>query len=474
LGNQTVVPVDAPQGLLYEWWSVFWDVFSAGNPGKAGEPTADAQAYIEVCFIIVAVSASQTEDGCLTLFQAQVRNKLLQQQQQQHALGMGRPGQPMTAQMAHAIRQASAQSQGGFVHPNGVTGYPQGMTPQQQQYLQHQQLLAQQQQQQQQQQNASIARPASAAPQLQQPGQGHTALQQRYMSQQQSQSPASPAMTARSGVMASQLPSRQQSLPVGADGAQQNGQYYPPGTVQHMQQQQANAQQQQQQQSTQTAPSPHLGAQQMQQQKMLAARNPNGSANRATTPLQQQQMQPGQAGYPQAGPGPMQGQVPATPQTMQLQAEQRARLAAQQQQAQQQIPNAQQQQFMQQQQQQQQRHLQAQQQQQQQQQAAQQAQNQQAMQMQMDARFQMFGYGSINIPLMVQALSACNMESRSTENMSPVERVSVRVMHGKRDVLADSDFVRRIDSSIPITPFSCVMPRLRVPWPRIRVSNRAA
>lgn len=48
LGNQTVVPVDAPQGLLYEWWSVFWDVFSAGNPGKAGQPTADAQAYIEV------------------------------------------------------------------------------------------------------------------------------------------------------------------------------------------------------------------------------------------------------------------------------------------------------------------------------------------------------------------------------------------------------------------------------------------
>jgi hypothetical protein len=324
---------------------------------------------------------------------------------------MGRSGQAMTAQMAHAIRQASAQSQGGFVHPNGVTGYSQGMTPQQQQYFQHQQLLAQQQQQ----QNASITRPASAA-QLQQPGQGPTALQQRYMSQQQSQSPASPAMTARSGVIASQLPSRQQSVPVGAEGAQQNGQYYPPGTVQHMQQQQANAHQQQ---SAQTAPSPNLGAQQMQQQKMLAARNPNGAVIHANTPLQQQQMQPGQPGYPQTGPGPMQGQVPATPQTMQLQAEQRARLAVQQQQAQQQLPNSQQQQYLQQQQQ---RHLQAQQQQQQ---AAQQAQNQQAMQMQMDARFHMFGYGSINIPLMVQALNACNMESRSTENMSTVERVGL-------------------------------------------------
>jgi len=92
---------------------------------------------------------------------------------------------------------------------------------------------------------------------------------------------------------------------------------------------------------------------------------------------------------------------------MQLQAEQRARLAAQQQQAQQQHPGAHQQQFLQQ-------HQQA---------AQQHAQNQQAMQRQMDARFASFGYGSINIPLMIQALSATNMESRNPENMSQIERV---------------------------------------------------
>jgi hypothetical protein len=306
---------------------------------------------------------------------------------------MGRPGQPMTAQMTQALRQASTTSQGGFAHPNGhgAAGYPQGMTPQQQ-YLHQQQLLAQHQQQ-----NAGIARPASAAPQMQQPGQGPSTMQQRYMAQQ-SQSPASPAMTARSGVIASQLPSRQQSVPVGVEGNQQNGHYFPPGSVQHMQQQQGQAQQ-----NAQVAPSPHLGTQQLQQQKMLVARNPNGAGARATTPLQQS----GQPGYPQPGPGPMQSQVPPTPQTMQLQAEQRARLAAQQQQAQQQHPGAHQQQFLQQ-------HQQA---------AQQHAQNQQAMQRQMDARFASFGYGSINIPLMIQALSATNMESRNPENMSQIERV---------------------------------------------------
>jgi hypothetical protein len=335
-----------------------------------------------------------------------VRNKVLQQQQQQHALGMGRPGQPMTAQMAQAMRQASAHAQGGFVHPNGVTGYPQGMTPQQQQYLQHQHLMAAQQQQ-----NAAIARPASAAPQAQQQNAGLQNMQQRYMPQQ-SQSPASPAMTARSGVIPSQLPSRQQSVPVGIDGSHMNGHFFMPGSVQHGQQQQQQQPAQVQQQNAQIAPSPHLGAQQLQQQKMLVTRNPNGVAARATTPLQQQ-TQAGQPGYPQPGPGPMQSQVPPTPQTMQLQAEQRARLVAQQQhaQAQQQHPNMPQRQFLQQQ---------------QQQATLQHAQNQQAMQRQMDQRFASFGYPTINIQLMAQALSATNMEQRNPENMSQIERVSLR------------------------------------------------
>jgi hypothetical protein len=329
---------------------------------------------------------------------------MVQQQQQQAAVGMGRPGQAMSAQMAQAFRQASAQQHAGFIHPN----FPQGMTPQQQQQLiqqhqQHQQqLLAQHQHQ----QSLGIARPASAAPQIQQPGQAQAALQQRYIAQQ-SQSPASPAMTARSGgMMSANLPTRQQSLPVGVEGQQLNGQFFPTGSMQHVQHQQAQAQQQ----LGQTVPSPHLNAQQMQQQKMLMARNANGTAMRATTPLQH-----GQAGFAQLGPGPMQGQVPQTPQTMQLQTEQRARLVAvaqQQQQAQQQLPTAQQHQLMQQQQQ-------------QQQQQHQHAQQQQQMQRQMDVQYAGLGLGPINLPAMMQALGACNLESRNPENMNAAERVSL-------------------------------------------------
>jgi hypothetical protein len=39
---------------------VFWDVFSAGNPGKAGQPTADAQAYIEAS-LTKCLEGSKTE-----------------------------------------------------------------------------------------------------------------------------------------------------------------------------------------------------------------------------------------------------------------------------------------------------------------------------------------------------------------------------------------------------------------------------
>ncbi|EJD48113.1 hypothetical protein AURDEDRAFT_113017 [Auricularia subglabra TFB-10046 SS5] len=37
-------PIDAPQGLLYEWWVVFWEIFQAKS-SKAGK--ADAAAYVD-------------------------------------------------------------------------------------------------------------------------------------------------------------------------------------------------------------------------------------------------------------------------------------------------------------------------------------------------------------------------------------------------------------------------------------------
>ncbi|PHT56668.1 hypothetical protein CQW23_05154 [Capsicum baccatum] len=37
------VAIDAPGGLLFEWWSVFWDIFIA----QTNEKHSEAAAYIE-------------------------------------------------------------------------------------------------------------------------------------------------------------------------------------------------------------------------------------------------------------------------------------------------------------------------------------------------------------------------------------------------------------------------------------------
>lgn len=39
--------IDAPGGFLFEWWSVFWDIFIARTNEKHSEAAA---AYIEVAF----------------------------------------------------------------------------------------------------------------------------------------------------------------------------------------------------------------------------------------------------------------------------------------------------------------------------------------------------------------------------------------------------------------------------------------
>ena len=39
------VPIDAREGFLYEWWTVFWDIFSA-RANKAGSP--EALAYVDI------------------------------------------------------------------------------------------------------------------------------------------------------------------------------------------------------------------------------------------------------------------------------------------------------------------------------------------------------------------------------------------------------------------------------------------
>lgn len=41
-----VTAIDAPGGFLFEWWSVFWDIFIARTNEKHSEVAA---SYIEVC-----------------------------------------------------------------------------------------------------------------------------------------------------------------------------------------------------------------------------------------------------------------------------------------------------------------------------------------------------------------------------------------------------------------------------------------
>lgn len=43
------VPIDAPQGLLFEWWAVFWEVFTARSAGIAQQSQLhpDARAYVQ-------------------------------------------------------------------------------------------------------------------------------------------------------------------------------------------------------------------------------------------------------------------------------------------------------------------------------------------------------------------------------------------------------------------------------------------
>lgn len=45
--------IDAPGGFLFEWWSVFWDIFIARTNEKHSEVAA---SYIEVWFDFISLS----------------------------------------------------------------------------------------------------------------------------------------------------------------------------------------------------------------------------------------------------------------------------------------------------------------------------------------------------------------------------------------------------------------------------------
>ncbi|XP_065850802.1 transcriptional corepressor LEUNIG-like isoform X2 [Euphorbia lathyris] len=100
------VAIDAPGGFLFEWWSVFWDIFIARTNEKHSEAAA---SYIET---------------------QMVKARELQQQQQQHQQ-QPKPQQNQQMQMQQLLLQRHAQQQqqqqqlqqrrDGNQHPNGTT-----------------------------------------------------------------------------------------------------------------------------------------------------------------------------------------------------------------------------------------------------------------------------------------------------------------------------------------------------------------
>ncbi|KAK4768213.1 hypothetical protein SAY87_003354 [Trapa incisa] len=98
------VAIDAPGGFLFEWWSVFWDIFIARTNAKHSEPAA---AYIE------AQQMKGREQQQLHMQQQQLHMQQLQLLQQRSAhLQRRDPNQP---NLSAPINN---------VNPGGVTGQP--------------------------------------------------------------------------------------------------------------------------------------------------------------------------------------------------------------------------------------------------------------------------------------------------------------------------------------------------------------
>lgn len=43
------VAIDAPGGFLFEWWSIFWDIFHSSSTAKASSASSSAAPLLDVC-----------------------------------------------------------------------------------------------------------------------------------------------------------------------------------------------------------------------------------------------------------------------------------------------------------------------------------------------------------------------------------------------------------------------------------------
>lgn len=97
-----LIPIDAPQGFLYEWWALFWDIYSAR--GSKGGGSVPAQQYVQ---------------GTMRLRQEHAARAQLQQQHQaqQHA-------QAQAAAQVQGQGQGQGSTPGQGPQPQGHMGIP--------------------------------------------------------------------------------------------------------------------------------------------------------------------------------------------------------------------------------------------------------------------------------------------------------------------------------------------------------------
>ncbi|XP_047340603.1 transcriptional corepressor LEUNIG-like isoform X2 [Impatiens glandulifera] len=105
------VAIDAPGGFLFEWWSVFWDIFIARTNEKHSEVAA---SYIESQIMKAREQQQQQQPQQLQHAQQQQQLQMQQQQQilmQRQAHQQQQQQQQAQQQQAHQDQQAQQQQQ---------------------------------------------------------------------------------------------------------------------------------------------------------------------------------------------------------------------------------------------------------------------------------------------------------------------------------------------------------------------------
>jgi hypothetical protein len=122
--HQLHIPVSTPQGFLYEWWTVFWDIYSAKNPGSSsnahssgplsnapnGQTSKQLMAYLAMQTAMDQKNASEYKSRKMAEF------RFVQQQQ---SMMNGFPSSSSSSTSSNAQQQQQQQQQQQSQQNNG-------------------------------------------------------------------------------------------------------------------------------------------------------------------------------------------------------------------------------------------------------------------------------------------------------------------------------------------------------------------